>query len=54
MIFFKLGHVSKFQNVVGAVDGTHIAVKAPAEEEHIYVNRKYFILSMSRLFVMPI
>ncbi|XP_046389249.1 putative nuclease HARBI1 [Ischnura elegans] len=28
--------------VLGYVDGTHIAIKAPREEEHIYVNRKLF------------
>ncbi|XP_046402545.1 putative nuclease HARBI1 isoform X1 [Ischnura elegans] len=28
--------------VLGYVDGTHIAIKAPREEEHLYVNRKLF------------
>ena len=33
---------STLPNVFGAVDGTHIGVKAPSDEEHIYVNRKNF------------
>ena len=34
--------LSVLPNVFGAVDGTHIPVKAPAEEENVYVNRKNF------------
>ena len=29
-----------FPNAIGAIDGTQIAIKAPTEEEWIYVNRK--------------
>ncbi|KAG8233154.1 hypothetical protein J437_LFUL014106 [Ladona fulva] len=28
--------------VLGYVDGTHVAVKAPREEEHLYFNRKHY------------
>ncbi|KAG8238247.1 hypothetical protein J437_LFUL017811 [Ladona fulva] len=28
--------------VLGYVDGTHIAIKAPKEEEHLYFNRKNY------------
>ncbi|MBN3307036.1 HARB1 nuclease, partial [Amia calva] len=31
-----------FTNVIGAIDCTHIAIKAPSEEEFAYVNRKHF------------
>lgn len=34
--------VSGFPRVIGAIDGTHIPIKAPIENEHIYVNRKGF------------
>ncbi|KAG8234316.1 hypothetical protein J437_LFUL013056, partial [Ladona fulva] len=28
--------------VLGYVDGTHIAIKTPREEEHLYFNRKHY------------
>lgn len=31
---------SGFPNVLGAIDGTHIHIQAPAEDEPSYVNRK--------------
>lgn len=31
-----------FPGIIGAVDGTHVAIIAPREQEHIYVNRKLF------------
>ncbi|XP_059915803.1 putative nuclease HARBI1 [Gadus macrocephalus] len=31
-----------FPNVIGAVDCTHIAIKAPSQDEFVYVNRKHF------------
>lgn len=33
---------TNFPNVVGAIDGTHIRIKSPAEDEHLYVNRKNY------------
>lgn len=33
---------ANFPNVVGAVDGTHIRIKAPSTDEHLYVNRKNY------------
>ena len=37
--FYLLG---RFPSVVGAIDGTHIPIIAPAEDEHFFVNRKGF------------
>ena len=37
--FYKLGG---FPNVVGCIDGTHIRIQAPAEDEKSYVNRKNY------------
>ncbi|KAK0141582.1 putative nuclease HARBI1 [Merluccius polli] len=34
--------IAGFPNVLGAVDGTHIAIKAPSDEEDGFVNRKNF------------
>lgn len=34
--------IAGFSNVIGAIDCTHIAIKAPSEEEFAYVNRKHF------------
>ena len=31
-----------FPNVIGAIDCTHIAIKAPSQNEFVYVNRKHF------------
>lgn len=33
-------HISNFLNVIGAIDGTHISIKTPKDDEHIFVNRK--------------
>lgn len=33
-------NVSKFPNVIGAIDGTHINIKAPKTDPECYVNRK--------------
>ncbi|CAG2229820.1 HARBI1 [Mytilus edulis] len=35
-------NVANFPNVVGAIDGTHIRIRAPSVDEHIYVNRKNY------------
>ena len=32
--------MSGFPNVIGAIDCTHVAIRAPSENEFIYVNRK--------------
>lgn len=37
--FYKIAH---FPNVVGVIDGTHIPIKAPNDNENQYVNRKNF------------
>ncbi|XP_060921089.1 putative nuclease HARBI1 [Labrus mixtus] len=34
--------MSRFQNVIGAIDCTHIAIRAPSDNEFAYVNRKHF------------
>ncbi|XP_061186799.1 putative nuclease HARBI1 [Saccostrea echinata] len=34
--------IANFPNVIGAIDGTHIPVKAPKNDEHLFVNRKNF------------
>lgn len=34
--------VSGIKNCIGAIDGTYIAVKAPKEQAHCYINRKKF------------
>ncbi len=33
--------MSRFPNVIGAIDFTHIAIRTPHENEFIYVNRKH-------------
>lgn len=35
-----------FPNVIGAIDCTHIALKASSQDEFVYVKRKQLILSM--------
>ena len=32
--------ITQFQNVLGAIDGTHIEIKAPSEHTQAYFNRK--------------
>ena len=31
---------SKFRNCLGVIDGTHVVIRAPSEDEPAYVNRK--------------
>nr|XP_039269133.1 putative nuclease HARBI1 [Styela clava] len=35
-------NISKFPNVIGAIDGTHVPIIAPAANEHLYICRKNF------------
>jgi hypothetical protein len=30
----------RFPNVAGIIDGTHVHIRAPEDEPHVYVNRK--------------
>ena len=32
--------IANLPNIVGAIDGTHIRIVAPKEQEEVYVNRK--------------
>ena len=34
--------VSGFPNVIGAIDCTHVAIRAPSVDEAVYVNRKHY------------
>ncbi|KAK0141908.1 putative nuclease HARBI1 [Merluccius polli] len=38
----QFAEIADFPNVIGAIDCTHIAIKAPSEGEYAYVNRKHF------------
>ncbi|KAK0146660.1 Protein kinase C alpha type [Merluccius polli] len=38
----QFAELAGFPNVIGAIDCTHIAIKAPSEGEYAYVNRKHF------------
>ncbi|KAK0140501.1 putative nuclease HARBI1 [Merluccius polli] len=38
----QFAEIAGFPNVIGAIDCTHIAIKAPSEGEYAYVNRKHF------------
>lgn len=38
----KFYQMAGFPNVIGCVDGTHVRILAPIENEHEYVNRKNF------------
>lgn len=38
----KFFEMSRFPNVIGAIDCTHVAIKAPYNNEPIYVNRKQY------------
>ena len=41
-IMQKYYQLSKFPNVLGCIDGTHIAIRSPSKDEHLFVNRKSF------------
>ena len=32
--------IANFPNIVGAIDGTHVRIKSPSTDAHLYVNRK--------------
>lgn len=33
---------SQIPGTLGYIDGTHVAIKAPRQEEHVYLNRKHY------------
>jgi len=41
-IKLQFAAMSRFPNVIGAIDCTHIAIRAPSDHEFAYVNRKHF------------
>ena len=41
-IMQKYYQLSKFPNVLGCFDGTHIAIRLPSKDKHLFVNRKCF------------
>ncbi len=36
----SFSNIAHFPSVIGAIDCTHVSIKAPSEDEHLYVNRK--------------
>ena len=34
--------IANFPNTIGCIDGTHIRIKSPSVDEHLYVNRKHY------------
>ena len=38
----KFFAMQRFPNVIGCVDGTHVRIQSPVEQEHEFVNRKGF------------
>jgi len=38
----KFHHLGGFPNVIGCVDGTHIRIQGPRQNEHEFVNRKNY------------
>jgi len=36
----KFHDIALFPNIVGAIDGSHVGIKPPAYDEHMFVNRK--------------
>ena len=34
--------IAGFTNVIGAIDGTHIRIKSPSNDEHLFVNRNNY------------
>ena len=44
--------IARFPNTVGAIDCTHVRIKSPSVDEHLYVNRKNSIPSIYKVCVM--
>ena len=44
--------IAGFTNVIGAIDGTHIRIKSPTDDEHLFVNKKIIIQLMFKGYVM--
>lgn len=40
-IKMQFAAMSGFPNIIGAIDCTHVAIRAPSENEFAYVNRKH-------------
>lgn len=38
----RFHEIAGFPTTIGVIDGTHIKIKAPSTDEHLYVNRKHF------------
>ncbi len=43
-------HIAGFPGVVGVIDGTHVRIIAPSEDEDAYVNRKRYHSIKFKLF----
>lgn len=39
-LMLDFSRISNFPNTTVAIDGTHIRIKSPSVDEHLYVNRK--------------
>ena len=56
----KFHSINGFPNVIGAIDCTHIPIKAPKENEAFYVNRKHYhsvniqVVANSQQFIMSV
>lgn len=42
LVLCKNINLSKFPNVLGCIDGTHVPIKTPCKAEHLFINRKNF------------
>lgn len=43
-----------FPGIIGTIDGTHVAILKPKNDEHNFIIERGFILLMFRLFVIAI
>lgn len=41
-VMIEFEKASAFPNVIGAIDGTHVKIKAPQTDKQSYVNRKWY------------